>query len=141
MTFMAGMISISMIAAFIPISMNPYDELQDLNRRIPRLRDEVEQKEFAVRGLREHRISKMQEYGITVTPPLAVLKRDFPQLYSTEKYLKSAQEDLDKLETRLTLSYKRRKELQIQLGIRPDEIPTRKSYTVMKKFNPPTERR
>jgi hypothetical protein len=81
----------------------------------------------------------MQEYGLGVLPSVTEMKK-YPKLRMTDYYLRRAEQDLDRMELSMMIMQKRRKELQTQLGIRPDEGEgVRRIYPAMKKFRPPPE--
>lgn len=113
------------------------EELADLNWKIAILVDRVEQQKEAVRGTREYKVRLMKEYGLTVLPPLEELRRTYRPLYNTERYLQMGERRLDNMELGLLLKHRRRKEIMVKLGMKPEEEPPRPRFPAMKKFIPP----
>lgn len=119
---------------------DPYEELESLNKRISRLSFRLENQREAVRGTREHKVKLMREYGLTILPSVVEMKK-YPKLKTTDYYLKKAEQDLDRMEVSMLSLQRRRKELQIKLGIRPgEEESVRRVYPAMKKFIEPIRR-
>jgi hypothetical protein len=143
-TFFNGFAGMAVLAMAVPIfftSQSPEQELAEVNDKIIKLYPVMERYRSSVVSLRQRRTQLMKEYGISVTPPLVELRGKYSQLYHTEQNLQTASKELDRIETRMTLLQKRRKELQITLGQRPEELQPRSVYPAMKKFIPPTEYR
>lgn len=119
---------------------DPYEELESLGKRISSLSYRLEIQREAVKGTREHKIKLMKEYGLGVLPSVVELSK-YPKLKTTDYYLRKAEKDLDRMEVSMLNLQRRRKELQVKLGIRAEESEVRRVYPAMKKFIPPTERR
>ena len=118
---------------------DPYEELESLNERIRKLDYVLENQKEAVRGTREHKAKLMHEYGLTVLPSVVEMGKH-PKLKTTDYYLRKAEKDLDRIELSMMYLQKRRKELQVKLGMRVEESEMRKAYPAMKKFIEPTGR-
>ena len=120
---------------------NPREELNTINTKISRLSYVLENQRDAVKGHRIHQAKLMREYGFGVMPSLVEMKK-YPKLKNIEYFLIKSEKDLDRMELRMTLLQKRRKELQTMLHLRIDEEEeARITYPAMKKFIPPPERR
>lgn len=119
---------------------NPREELESLNKRISKLSYKMDIQRESVVGTRKHKAKLMQEYGIGVLPSVVEMRK-YPMLRTTCRYLDVAEKDLDRMELSMLNLQRRRKELQIQLGIRVDEGEPRRVYPAMKKFIEPPERR
>ncbi len=102
-------------------SSRPKYELAEINERISKLGYVVNNLKEAVAGHREHLIKLMHDKGLTVMPSTSELKAHYASLYLTEQYTTRSEKSLDGAELRLMLLKKRRKELQIALGIRMEE--------------------
>ena len=117
------------------------EDLDSLNERIRKLGYRLEIQQEAVRGTREHKIKLMQEYGLGVLPSVVEMRK-YPKLKATDYYLAKGEKDLDRMEVSMMFLRKKRKDMQIALGIRPEEgEDVRRVYPATKKFIPPTERR
>jgi len=112
-------------------------ELSELNERIRKLNFVMENYRSSVVSLRNRRAWLMKEYGLSVTPALVEMKK-YPQLRMVERNLKTAEEQLARLEVKDMNLRKRRNELQRKLGIKPEELPPHTQYAVTKKFTPKT---
>jgi hypothetical protein len=135
MIFMAMAVPIVFRAA-----EDPYEELTTLNIKINSLVNYlIPNMQESVRGTREHKIELMKQYGLTVLPPTAEMKK-YPHLAATDRVLRKAEEELQRMELNLLLKQKRRKELMQKLGMREEEIPPRKVYPALKKFREPYRR-
>lgn len=117
----------------------PYEELQNLNKRISRLNYVLENQKEAVRGTRTHKAKLMQEYGLTVLPSVVEMKK-YPKLSRTDYLLRKAEQGLDRMEVSMISLQRRRKELQVGLGVRAEEEEVRRVYPAMKKFVEPRRR-
>lgn len=102
---------------------SPEEELKVLNLRIRMLEPKIEDLRELTTERREHRDKLMKKYSLTVTPPEAQMREKYRDLYFTQRYLKLNEQELDRMETRMLLMMKRRKELQVMLGMRPEEEP------------------
>ena len=119
------------------------EELEALNESIPKLGYVLENHRNSVMGTREHKLDLMKKYGIGVLPSLTELKRQHHDLYVTELYLSKLEPDLDRMETRMMLMKKRRREIWQKLGISGVEEQYERphiQYTQTSKFRPPTRR-
>lgn len=113
------------------------NELDSLNERIRKLNYVLENQREAVRGTRGHKVKLMKQYGLGVLPSVVEMKK-YPKLRMTDYYLRKAEQDLDKMELNMMNLQKERKELQMKLGMRPDEGEgVRRVYPALKKFRPP----
>jgi len=115
-------------------------KLDELNVRILRLSYKLENQRSAVLGHRKHMVKLMQKYGYIVVPSVSEMSKH-PDLKMTEYFLRKSEKDLERMEVRMTLLQKQRKDLQVGMGIREKEPEPHRTYTAMKKFVPPTERR
>lgn len=121
-------------------SQSAEEELAYLNTQIRNLSFRLENQRTAVVGTRSHKAKLMREYHLIVEPSVVEMKR-YPRLRLTDHYLRKAEEGLDKMEVRMLLLQKRRKDLQVRLGLRVDEgESTRRMYPTTKKFVPPPAR-
>lgn len=119
---------------------SPYEELENLDKRISRLSYRLDIQRESVKGTRIHKAKLMQEYGLGVLPSIVEMRK-YPKLRTTDYYLAKAEKDLDRMEISLLNLQRRRKELQTKLGMRKEEEgEKRRIYTAMKKYEPPTER-
>ena len=119
------------------------EELKDLNKSIPKLGYVLENRQNSLIGTREHKLKLMKEYKLGVLPSLVELKRKYHNLYVTELYVTSLEEDVGRMETRMMLMKKRRKEIWQLLGIYGVEEQYEQphtQYTQLKRFTPPTRR-
>jgi len=139
---------ISTMGSFIPYTggggkrstSESSSKLDSLNERIRKLGYLLENQKEAVRGTREHKIELMHEYKLITLPSIVELKR-YPKLRLTIYYLAKAEKDLDRMEVSMLNLQRRRKELQMKLGMRAEEGEVRRIYPAMKKYVPPMERR
>lgn len=116
---------------------NPHEELESLNKRIRSLSYKLEIQREAVRGTRIHKAKLMQEYKLGVLPSIVEMGK-YPKLRMTDFYLNKAEKDLDRMEISMLNLRRRRKELQVKLGLRVEEgEEVRRVYPAMKKFKPP----
>lgn len=117
-------------------------EYEELNERLRKRAYVTERYRSSVVSLRDRRGELVKQYKIAgAIPPLVELRRKYPQLYATERNLKTAEEQLNRLELGNMLLYKRKKELAMKLGISVgagEEIPKHVQYTQTKKFIPKT---
>jgi uncharacterized coiled-coil protein SlyX len=133
-----------MLAMAVPIFSAPKsaeEQLAEVNFSIVRLKPVVDRYRDSVTSLNQRRVAVMKEYGVTVTPSVVEMRRDYPRLYVIERNLKAAQDELDRVEPRLIRLYMRRQELERQLGLRPREEPLPRHYPATKGYIPPEERR
>ncbi|MCJ7760626.1 hypothetical protein MUP59_05730 [Candidatus Bathyarchaeota archaeon] len=108
------------------------EELEDLNGRISRLRYVMENQAEALNGRRAYRDDLMRQYGLYVLPSMVELNK-YPQLRSVNHLLTQGEKNYDRMELSMMFLQKRRKDKQIQLGLRNAEAERKKTYTVMKK--------
>lgn len=111
---------------------NPYEELESLNETINKLSYKIDSQKKSVQGTREHERKLMIEYGLGIMPSVVELKK-YPKLRATHYQLVTAEKDLDRMELSLMFKQRRRKELQMKLGIRAEESEARKVYPATKK--------
>lgn len=132
--------SAGMTAASVSRQTTARAEYEEVNKKIFKLSFVLDRYRSSVVSLRERRSELAKEYKIAgAIPPLVELRRKYPMLYATVRNLKTAEEQLARLELRDILLRKRRKELARVLGIvEEQEIPKHVQYTRMKKFVPKT---
>lgn len=138
---MAGSFGSMGMAAGISSFSDPRLELKDLETRISRLSYVLENQREALKGTRQHKANLMHEYGLSVLPSVVEMKK-YPKLRATDYYLRKAEGNVDRMEVKMLNLRKKRKELQMRLGIIPhEEEEVRRVYPATKKFQPPLERR
>lgn len=120
-------------------SAGPGAELESINKRISRLRYVMDNAGEALKGTRAHREKLMREYKLYVMPSVTELIK-YPKLRATELLLRNAEKNYDRMELSMMFLRKKRKELQVKLGVRAEEEGPRRTYTVMKKFREPMRR-
>lgn len=135
---------IGMLAAFVGVVTRGgrmYDsleeELESIRFKLMRLDRDIENTRDVLVSRREHRIELMREYGLTVIPSSAEMRAKYPRLYATSKYLQSNEHQLERLEVRRLLLMKRKKEIRIKLGLRPEEVEVEHKPPAKKKYEKP----
>ena len=114
---------------------SPQEELESLNKRIIYLNKDIDRQREAVVGTRRHKQKMMLDNHLTILPSISELRK-YPALRITILYLATAERDLDKMEVKLTLMQKRRKELKIALHLKADEQPMPTHYQTSKGYKP-----
>jgi hypothetical protein len=145
MQILTGIFGLSIVASIVgmawskPVYSSSEEELKDLRGKIMRLGFVINKYKEALVGTREHEAKLMKEYHITVIPPLAALRKEHQKLYYTEQYIARDEQELDRIELRMTLYRKRVRELERGMGLRPlqEEEQVTHPRQALKKFVPP----
>jgi len=115
---------------------NPHEELKSISRQIFILNTKIERQREGIVSLRHHKEKLMHDLKVTLLPSEVEMKRKYPKLYYSDRYLRDYEKQLDRMEVRMMLLKKRRKDLSIKLGLREGEDVERTRYAAMKKWKP-----
>ena len=124
------------VAATFSGFSNPREELTSLDKRIYYLRKDIGDMRESMVGTRNHKIKLMHDYGFTVQPSIVEMKK-YPLLRTTDFYLKTGEDKLDKMEVKMLNMQKRRSTLRVVLGLKPEESPMPTHYQTPKKYPRP----
>ncbi len=113
------------------------EELRQVKEKLRKLFFILEKYKSSVISLRNRRAVLMKQYGLIVTPPIVEMRK-YPQLSAVERNLKTAEEQLTRLEIKDMNLRKRRNDLERGLGVKSEELPKHVQYTLTKKFVPKT---